>query len=118
MTAVDRPDNGQDEALTAADYVHPTTLDQLAERWRSLARASDIVAQVSSSDYGRGLMRGHVRALDRAADELLALLGGQNEDQPDQPATCSDRHTDGDLTMFCEQIPGHVGPHVNHRIYW
>lgn len=138
MTAVDRPDNGQDEgrkylAGLRQHSTNPTLLRAVADveaeldstsarpgvgeqqreqvaRWLFNQRMPERYWDNPSFELEREAARG-------MADELLALLSPHTDQTP---ATCSDRHHDPDraLTMWCEQVPGHVGPHVNHRTYW
>lgn len=151
MTAVDRPDNGQDEGswrvtnLVARDtgetlvtdgdlvvgYFHRNQDAELAVAAVNAARAGAGEQQLALLEAARGWIWRHSSQpdgdrwrdnpdhLDWAAQNLLIDLAPwlAHTDEP-QLATCSDRHRIGDLTMYCEQIPRHVGPHVNHRTYW
>ena len=65
MTAVDRPDNGQDEGRGVAE---------LADYWTGLSDAAFVVSRVADRDYGRGHSRGMSAAYLRAVDDLTAAL--------------------------------------------
>lgn len=57
------------------------------------------------------------------AGQLLAALRARADALDDELASCSDEHehiTAGgwSVELYCEQAPGHVGPHSNHGVTW